>query len=64
MIVRVHFLPDDVTVDAEMGEAILDVKNRAGEDSHGSVEWVLSRLHHRIRGWRDYPRLYHRSTAT
>ncbi|MBE8987364.1 2Fe-2S iron-sulfur cluster-binding protein [Nostoc sp. LEGE 12450] len=30
MIVRVHFLPDNVTVDAEVGEAILDVADRAG----------------------------------
>ena len=30
MIVRVRFLPDDVTVDAEVGEALLDVADRAG----------------------------------
>lgn len=27
---RVHFLPDDVTVDAEVGEPLLDVAERAG----------------------------------
>lgn len=30
MPVRVRFLPDDVTVDAEVGEALLDVAERAG----------------------------------
>ncbi|NDJ23859.1 2Fe-2S iron-sulfur cluster binding domain-containing protein [Nostoc sp. B(2019)] len=30
MIVRVRFLPDNVTVDAEVGEALLDVADRAG----------------------------------
>ncbi|AFY34341.1 2Fe-2S iron-sulfur cluster binding domain-containing protein [Calothrix sp. PCC 7507] len=30
MNVRVRFLPDDITVDAEVGEAILDVAERAG----------------------------------
>ncbi|WP_341525097.1 2Fe-2S iron-sulfur cluster-binding protein [Nostoc sp. UHCC 0302] len=30
MIVRVRFLPDDVTIDAEVGEALLDVADRAG----------------------------------
>ncbi|MEO1375402.1 MAG: 2Fe-2S iron-sulfur cluster-binding protein [Cyanobacteria bacterium J06635_10] len=30
MSVRVHFLPDDVTVDAEVGEPLLDVACRAG----------------------------------
>lgn len=27
---RVHFLPDDVTVEAEVGEPLLDVADRAG----------------------------------
>jgi ferredoxin len=27
---RVHFLPDDVTVEAEVGEPLLDVAERAG----------------------------------
>lgn len=27
---RIHFLPDDVTVEAEVGEALLDVAQRAG----------------------------------
>lgn len=30
MSVRIQFLPDDVTVDAEVGEPLLDVANRAG----------------------------------
>jgi ferredoxin len=30
MSVRIRFLPDDVTVDAEVGESLLDVANRAG----------------------------------
>lgn len=30
MSVRVHFLPDDVTVDAKVGESLLDVADRAG----------------------------------
>ena len=30
MSVKVHFLPDDVTVDAEAGESLLDVADRAG----------------------------------
>ncbi|BAY32712.1 ferredoxin [Tolypothrix tenuis PCC 7101] len=30
MNVRVHFLPDDVTVEAEVGEPLLDVAERAG----------------------------------
>lgn len=30
MGVRVHFLPDDVTVDAQPGEPILEVAARAG----------------------------------
>ncbi|MBF2004804.1 2Fe-2S iron-sulfur cluster-binding protein [Chlorogloeopsis fritschii PCC 9212] len=30
MSVRVHFLPDDITVDAEVGEPLLDVADRAG----------------------------------
>ncbi len=30
MTIRVHFLPDDVTIDAEVGEPILDVADRAG----------------------------------
>ena len=30
MIVRVRFLPDDVIVDAEVGEALLNVADRAG----------------------------------
>ena len=30
MSVKVHFLPDDVTVNAEVGEPILDVADRAG----------------------------------
>ncbi|BAZ67439.1 MAG: 2Fe-2S iron-sulfur cluster binding domain-containing protein [Pelatocladus maniniholoensis HA4357-MV3] len=30
MTVRVHFLPDDVTVDAQVGEPLLDVADRAG----------------------------------
>jgi ferredoxin len=27
---KIHFLPDDVTVEAEIGEALLDVADRAG----------------------------------
>ena len=27
---RIHFLPDDVTVDAEVGEPLLEVAQRAG----------------------------------
>lgn len=30
MGVSVHFLPDDVTVEAEVGEPLLDVAERAG----------------------------------
>ena len=30
MNVRVRFLPDDVRVDAEVGESLLDVADRAG----------------------------------
>ncbi|MBD2605867.1 (2Fe-2S)-binding protein [Scytonema hofmannii FACHB-248] len=30
MSVRVRFLPDDVTIDAEVGESLLDVADRAG----------------------------------
>ena len=30
MSVVIHFLPDDVTVEAEVGESILDVAERAG----------------------------------
>jgi ferredoxin len=30
MSVRIRFLPDDVTIDAEVGESLLDVANRAG----------------------------------
>jgi ferredoxin len=30
MAVRVHFLPDDITVNAEVGEPLLDVADRAG----------------------------------
>ncbi len=30
MSVKVHFLPDDVRIDAEVGEALLDVADRAG----------------------------------
>jgi ferredoxin len=30
MSVNVRFLPDDVTIDAEVGEALLDVAERAG----------------------------------
>ena len=30
MAVRVHFLPDDITVEAQVGEALLDVADRAG----------------------------------
>jgi ferredoxin len=30
MSVRVRFLPDDVTINAEVGEALLDVADRAG----------------------------------
>jgi ferredoxin len=30
MSVRVRFLPDDVTIDAEVGEPLLDVADRAG----------------------------------
>ncbi len=30
MGVQVHFLPDDITVDAEVGEPLLDVADRAG----------------------------------
>ena len=30
MGMRVHFLPDDVTVEAEVGEPLLDVADRAG----------------------------------
>ncbi|MBW4613094.1 MAG: 2Fe-2S iron-sulfur cluster binding domain-containing protein [Desmonostoc vinosum HA7617-LM4] len=30
MSIRIHFLPDDITVDAEVGEALLDVADRAG----------------------------------
>jgi ferredoxin len=30
MSVRIRFLPDDVTVDAEVGESLLDVAHRAG----------------------------------
>lgn len=30
MGVQVHFLPDDITVDAEVGESLLDVADRAG----------------------------------
>ncbi|BAU08201.1 2Fe-2S iron-sulfur cluster-binding protein [Fischerella sp. NIES-3754] len=29
MTVRVHFLPDDVTVDAQVGEPLLNVADRA-----------------------------------
>ncbi|MGF1675240.1 MAG: 2Fe-2S iron-sulfur cluster-binding protein [Rivularia sp. (in: cyanobacteria)] len=30
MSIQVHFLPDNVTVDAEVGESLLDVADRAG----------------------------------
>ncbi|MBF2067659.1 MAG: (2Fe-2S)-binding protein [Calothrix sp. C42_A2020_038] len=30
MTIRVHFLPDDITVDAQVGEPLLDVADRAG----------------------------------
>jgi len=30
MSVQVHFLPDDVMIDAEVGEPMLDVAERAG----------------------------------
>ncbi|WP_026732972.1 2Fe-2S iron-sulfur cluster-binding protein [Fischerella sp. PCC 9605] len=30
MTVRIHFLPDDVMVDAQVGEPLLDVADRAG----------------------------------
>ncbi|MBE9201746.1 MULTISPECIES: 2Fe-2S iron-sulfur cluster binding domain-containing protein [unclassified Nodularia (in: cyanobacteria)] len=30
MSIRVRFLPDDITVDAEVGEPLLDVAERAG----------------------------------
>jgi len=30
MSIQVHFLPDDVTVNAEVGESLLDVADRAG----------------------------------
>ena len=30
MTIFVHFLPDDVTVEAEVGELLLDVAQRAG----------------------------------
>ena len=30
MSIKVHFLPDDITVDAEVGEPLLDVADRAG----------------------------------
>lgn len=30
MSVRVRFLPDDVTIDAQVGEPLLDVADRAG----------------------------------
>ncbi|CCH65588.1 Ferredoxin [Richelia intracellularis HM01] len=30
MSVVIHFLPDDITVEAEVGESILDVAERAG----------------------------------
>ncbi len=30
MTVRVRFLPDDVTIDAQVGEPLLDVADRAG----------------------------------
>jgi len=30
MSVRIRFLPDDVTVDAEVGESLLDVADKAG----------------------------------
>lgn len=30
MTIRVHFLPDDVTVEAQVGEPLLDVADRAG----------------------------------
>lgn len=30
MSVRIHFLPDDVKVNAEVGEPLLDVAQRAG----------------------------------
>jgi ferredoxin len=30
MSIKIHFLPDDVTIDAESGEPILQVAERAG----------------------------------
>ncbi len=30
MTIRVHFLPDDITVEAQVGEPLLDVAERAG----------------------------------
>lgn len=30
MTVQIHFLPDDVMIDAEVGEPLLQVANRAG----------------------------------
>ena len=32
MNVKIHFLPDDVTVDAQVGEPLLDVAERAAVD--------------------------------
>lgn len=32
MNVKIHFLPDDITVDAEVGEPLLEVAERAGVD--------------------------------
>ena len=30
MSISIHFLPDNVTIDAEVGESLLDVASRAG----------------------------------
>lgn len=32
MNIKVHFLPDDITVDAEVGEPLLQVAEKAGVD--------------------------------
>lgn len=41
MSVRIRFLPDDVTVEAKVGEALLDVADRAGVFIPPVVLWVL-----------------------
>lgn len=60
MTVHIRFLPDDITVEAEVGDLMLDVADRGWRvHSHRLLNGLMSRLHCGTRRWKYHPHLHY-----